>query len=63
MFTIKSLTNEPCFLCDKHEDNAQVKSKNFTGVLCKDHLFAILKRKEVQGANREAGSTTAAGKP
>jgi hypothetical protein len=44
MFQIKNLTNEPCLLCDKKEDNAVVKSKTFQGVLCKDHLFAIMKK-------------------
>lgn len=44
MFTIKNLTNEVCLLCEKHEDTAVVKSKTFTGVLCQDHLFAIIKK-------------------
>lgn len=56
VFTIKSLANEQCLLCDKKEDTAFVKSKTFTGVLCKDHLFAIIKRKEGKDAHREASS-------
>ena len=46
MLTIKKLTNERCFLCEKTQDTAEVRSKDakFTGVLCKEHLWAILKK-------------------
>jgi hypothetical protein len=44
--TISKIGNKPCILCEKCEDTAEVKFKDgrFAGVLCKEHLWALLKR-------------------
>ena len=45
MLTVRSLTTKPCFLCSATE-TAEVRMKDgtFTGVVCKDHLWAILRK-------------------
>ena len=44
MVTILKLSDKPCIWCDKAEDTAEVKFKDgrFSGVVCKDHLWALL---------------------
>lgn len=59
MVTIKALSDKPCFLCGSKEDTADVKFRDgsFQGVVCKTHLFQLLKRqaKEAADAPAQAG--------
>ena len=47
MVTIVRLAEKPCFLCGSHEDTAEVrfKDRTFIGVICKNHLFQLLKKR------------------
>ena len=47
MVTIVRLTNKPCFLCGSQDDAAEVrfKDRTFIAVICKEHLFQLLKRR------------------
>ncbi len=47
MVTIVRLTDKPCFLCGTHDDTAEVrfKDRTFTGVVCKEHLFQLMKKR------------------
>jgi len=47
MVTIVRLSEKPCFLCGSHEDTAEVrfKDRTFIGVICKNHLFQLLKKR------------------
>ena len=46
MVTIVRLSDKPCFLCASQEDAVEVrfKDRTFIGVVCKEHLFELLKR-------------------
>ena len=59
MLTLK-LSEKACFLCGATEDTAEVKmkDKSFQGVLCKNHVFQVLKKreKEVPSAPAKSGS-------
>lgn len=50
MVTIVRLSDKPCFLCNSHEDTAEVrfKDRTFSGVVCKQHLFELI-NKRVKG--------------
>ena len=43
---VLKLSDKPCFLCGAAEDTAEVKmkDKSFQGVLCKNHVFQVLKK-------------------
>jgi len=47
MVTIVRLSDKPCFLCASKEDTVEVrfKDRTFSGVVCKEHLFQLLKRR------------------
>jgi hypothetical protein len=47
MVTIVRLTDKACFLCATKEDTVEVrfKDRTFSGVVCKEHLFQLLKRR------------------
>jgi len=47
MVTIIRLTDKTCFLCSNKEDTVEVrfKDRTFSGVVCKEHLFQLLKRR------------------
>ena len=53
MVTIVRLSDKPCFLCNSTEDTAEVrfKDRTFSGVVCKEHLFELMK-KRVQGGGK-----------
>jgi len=46
-FRHRSLIDKPCFLCASKEDTVEVpfKDPTFSGVVCKEHLFQLLKRR------------------
>jgi hypothetical protein len=47
MVTIVRLADKACFLCASKEDTVEVrfKDRTFSGVVCKEHLFQLLKRR------------------
>jgi hypothetical protein len=47
MVTIVRLSDKPCFLCGATEDTAEVrfKDRTFAGVVCKNHLFQLMKKR------------------
>ena len=47
MVTIVRLSDKTCFLCANKEDTVEVrfKDRTFSGVVCKEHLFQLLKKK------------------
>ncbi len=55
MVTIVRLSDKPCFLCGSQDDTVEVrfKDRTFAGVVCKNHLFQLLKKRS-QGASDEA---------
>jgi hypothetical protein len=46
------LSDKPCLFCSKKETTVEAKSKeqSFLGVLCPDHLIALLKKWEKKEA-------------
>ena len=44
MLTIKSVSNETCFLTGKREDVVEVKSKQFSEHVCWSELLKIVRR-------------------
>jgi len=54
MVTIVRLTDKACFLCASKEDTVEVrfKDRTFSGVVCKEHLFQLLKRRGPDAARR-----------
>ena len=54
MVTIVRLTDKPCFLCNSQKDKAEVrfKDRTFAGVVCKDHLFELLRKRTVPSPPR-----------
>ena len=54
MVTIVRLTDKTCFLCASKEDNVEVrfKDRTFSGVVCKEHLFQLLKKRVTEAARR-----------
>ena len=52
MVTIVRLSEKPCFLCNSKEDTAEVrfKDRTFSGVVCKQHLFELMKKRVQSGA-------------
>ena len=49
MVTIVRLTEKPCFLCGSLDDTVEIrfKDRTFIGVVCKEHLFQLLKRRSM----------------
>lgn len=47
MFTIKKVSTESCFQCDK-TDTVEVKGKKFTGIICWGHLREAVKRNSIE---------------
>lgn len=49
MVTIVRFSDKPCFLCASHEDTVEVrfKDRTFVGVVCKEHLFELMKKRAV----------------
>ena len=47
MVTIVRFSEKPCFLCASHDDAVEVrfKDRSFVGVVCKEHLFQLMKRR------------------
>ena len=47
MVTIVRFSDKPCFLCGCHDDAVEVrfKDRTFAGVVCKEHLFQLMKRR------------------
>lgn len=47
MITIVRLSDKPCFLCNSPKDTVEVrfKDRTFAGVVCKDHLFELIKKR------------------
>ena len=47
MVTILRFSEKPCFLCGGQEDTVEVrfKDRSFAGVVCKEHLFQLMKRR------------------
>jgi len=45
--TILRFSDKPCFLCGSHDDAVEVrfKDRSFAGVVCKEHLFQLMKRR------------------
>ena len=62
MITIIRFSDKSCFLCASHEDTVEVrfKDRSFAGVVCKDHLFELMKRQFAGG--KKAGSDETAGR-
>jgi hypothetical protein len=61
MVTIVRLSDKPCFLCGSTEDAAEVrfKDRTFAGVVCKEHLFQLMKKhKSKSGAAKHAQTPT-----
>jgi len=60
MVTIVRFSDKPCFLCGCHEDTVEVrfKDRSFVGVVCKDHLFQLMKRRFQ--VNKKAGTNETA---
>ena len=46
MVTIVRFSDKPCFLCDSQEDTVEIrfKDRTFAGVVCKEHLFELMKK-------------------
>ncbi len=57
MVTIVRLSDKPCFLCGSQDDTVEVrfKDRTFSGVVCKQHLFELMK-KRVQGGGKSKPS-------
>ncbi len=51
MVTIVRLSDKPCFLCNSQDDTAEVrfKDRSFSGVVCKEHLFQLMKKRVQDG--------------
>ena len=47
MVTIIRFSDKPCFLCGSSNDAVEVrfKDRSFAGVVCKDHLFELMKKR------------------
>lgn len=47
MVTIVRFSDKPCFLCGSHDEAVEVrfKDRSFVGVVCKEHLFQLLKKR------------------
>ncbi len=47
MVTIVRLSDKPCFLCGSQDDTVEVrfKDRTFAGVVCKNHLFELIKKR------------------
>jgi hypothetical protein len=47
VITIIRFSDKPCFLCASHTDAVEVrfKDRSFAGVVCKEHLFELMKKK------------------
>jgi len=62
MVTIVRFCDKPCFLCASHEDTVEVrfKDRTFAGVVCKEHLFQLMK-KRFQGEKKAERNETADG--
>lgn len=60
MVTIVRFSDKPCFLCVSHEDTVEVrfKDRTFAGVVCKEHLFELMK-KRVRGSGNQPKPKTA----
>jgi hypothetical protein len=62
MVTIVRFSEKPCFLCGGREDAVEVrfKDRSFSGVVCKEHLFQLMKRR-FQGEEKAKRNETADG--
>ena len=60
MVTIVRLSDKPCFLCGVQEDSVEVrfKERTFAGVVCKNHLFQLLKKRSKSGPDDAEKSST-----
>ena len=47
MVTIIRFSDKPCFLCGSSDDAVEVrfKDRSFVGVVCKEHLFQLAKKR------------------
>lgn len=61
MLTIKSLSDQPCFICRSREETVEVAfaDKTFRGVLCMAHVHEKLKPEVPHVAQSERRSQTA----
>ena len=61
MVTIIRFSDKPCFLCGSSDDAVEVrfKDRSFAGVVCKEHLFELMKRQFP--SEKKAKSAQAAG--
>ncbi len=59
MVTIVRMSDKPCFLCNSVEDTAEVrfKDRTFSGVVCKQHLFELMKKRVQGGGKSKPGET------
>jgi hypothetical protein len=59
MVTIVRLSDKPCFLCGSQEETAQVrfKDRTFAGVVCKNHLFQLMKKRSKSASDEAAKSS------
>lgn len=61
MLTIKSLSDQPCFICRSREKTVEVAfaNKTFRGVLCMTHVHEKLKPEVPNAAQSERRGNTA----
>lgn len=59
MLTIVRLSQKPCFLCGSQEDTVEVrfKDRTFAGVVCKNHLFELMKTHSGDSEAQESTKT------
>ena len=60
MVTIVRLSDKTCFLCANKEDTVEVrfKDRTFSGVVCKEHLFQLLRKKSPKTPDSTAKSSS-----
>jgi len=61
MVTIVRFSDKPCFLCASHEDTVEVrfKDRTFAGVVCKEHLFELMKKRAKSPTKPRTDKTSA----
>ena len=60
MVTIIRFSDKPCFLCGSSDDAVEVrfKDRSFAGVVCKEHLFQLLKRNSQKFTPKPAAASS-----